>query len=193
MEEYYDEEFYNQNENTYNQEQEYQNVNEEDYSFSNKKMTPKTKNTTYADIMSNLNIVVIDGKLKLLKKNQNTINSYFTPENNNTYPTIYNNNLPINLPSSINQIPITPNQIKNIKTIQYINSLKEKERISKIKPKNMFFNNGNNIIPNSLPPKPPNQYIPSSLPNNNQRPISSSIPQKKNEPPKSNLKNLIFK
>lgn len=136
---------------------------EQDVQINNKKIANKSKNTTYSDILSNLNIVIVNGKLKLLKKNDNTINTYFTQQPNN-----YNDNIPN---KALNTNILSPEEIKKINAIRYINWLKEKQRISMIKPRTMFFNNGNitknNYIisnkPSSFPIKPQPTINPSNI------------------------------
>lgn len=127
-------EYNDDNQDLYNQ-----NINEEPNTMANKKLVPKSKNTTYADIYSNLNIIIVDGKLKLVHKNENTVNSYFLNNQNNSYNPQIQPQQTLQGPIQ----PLTPEQMKKINTIKYMNWLKEKQRISQLKPKNMFFNNGN--------------------------------------------------
>lgn len=177
--EYYDDydEYYQYDNNEY--------VNNNDVSeknpISNKKLTNKSKNTTYSDILSNLNIIVIDGKLKLIKKNTNTINSYFTNQNNiDNNIDNYNNNQEIPNQNVFINKNMSPQDIKKLNTIRYINWLKEKQRIASIKPRNMFFNNGNNFI-NQTPNNP--VFFKQSTNNTN-------LPQKNQS---INFKSFVFK
>jgi len=144
---------------------------------NNKLARPKKKQLSYDDILSTMNMIVIDGKLEFVKKDilQNivtdqqsqkphqkkvTFNHLTTP---NTYHSqidkgsyIYNKYFKDYKDQTPNQIevptrPLTKNELIKQLIINKVNLINERNRIAEIKSTKLLFNNNNNrnIIINS--------------------------------------------
>ena len=145
---------------------------------TNKKITsPKKKQVSYDDILSSMNMIVIDGKLEFIKKDilQNiatnqqsqqpqqkkvTFNHLLTPNtprsqiDKGSY--IYNKYFKDYKDHQQNQVevptrPLTKNELIKQLIINKVNIINERNRIAEIKSTKLLFNNNNNrnIIINS--------------------------------------------
>jgi len=137
---------------------------------------PKKKQISYDDILSSMNMVVIDGKLEFIRNDtlQNivesnlqsqqkkvTFNGLQTQGNKSSY--IYNKYFKdykeqIPNQSEAPRRPLTKNELLKQIIINKVNIFNERNRIAEIKSTKLLFNNNNNrnIVINSryIPPNP---------------------------------------
>lgn len=113
----------------------------------------KKKGFSYEDILTSLNMSVVDGKLQYINKNNNTINPIkkqvqINSSNNNSMTNKNNMNMSIN--TVIKELPrpfsLTKEQYQKIILFNRNKKIQFQKYINKIKPKQMFFSNNNNII-----------------------------------------------
>jgi len=102
---------------------------------NNNTIISKKKAVTYDDILSTLNMQVVNGKLQIsrtISADPNTVNT----TTNATY-TMHG--------SSVSNVPmtpiLTPEQYRRMRIIQYVNQVNEQRRIKQVKSTKMFFNN----------------------------------------------------
>ncbi len=96
--------------------------------------TPKKRQISYDDLLSNMGFKLNNGKLELYNKkiqeNQYTQSQYTQSQYTQSQDT------------QIKQAqPMTKQQYKQLLRLQYIQNLKEKERINNIKSKKLLFSN----------------------------------------------------
>ena len=120
------------------------------------------KGVTYDDILSNLNMQVVNGKLQISRnisddtgmglaqnkqqKQQQQQQQQYQPRNNRAIPTqsVFRDQM--------QHVPIlTPEQNRRIKMAQYIQQVNEYRRIKQVKSTKMFFNNPNISTSHSVP------------------------------------------
>jgi len=141
------------------------NIQEKDITNNNinNKNKNKRKQISYDDLLSNMGFKLNNGKLELYNKkidqnpnvnnsyqNLNVNNSYQNPNVNNSYQNLnnkqnnysksYTNNL--NIQENIKETqPMTKRQYKRLLQLQYLQNMKERERINNIKSKKLLFSN----------------------------------------------------
>jgi len=119
------------------------------------------KGVTYDDILSNLNMQVVNGKLQISRnisddtgmglgqnkqQKQQQQQQQYQPRNNRAIPTqsVFRDQM--------QHVPIlTPEQNRRIKMAQYIQQVNEYRRIKQVKSTKMFFNNPNISTSHSVP------------------------------------------
>jgi len=127
---------------------------EKEKDSNNKNNKNKRKQISYDDLLSNMGFKLNNGKLELYNKkidqNPNVNNSYQNPNVNNSYQNLntkqnnysksYTNNL--NIQENIKETqPMTKRQYKRLIQLQYLQNMKERERINTIKSKKLLFSN----------------------------------------------------
>ena len=109
---------------------------EKEKDSNNKNNKNKRKQISYDDLLSNMGFKLNNGKLELYNKkiDQNANNKQ------NNYSKSYTNNL--NIQENIKETqPMTKIQYKRLLQLQYLQNMKERERINNIKSKKLLFSN----------------------------------------------------
>jgi|688.fasta_scaffold40102_2 hypothetical protein len=106
--------------------------------------TPKKRQISYDDLLSNMGFKLNNGKLELYNKkiqeNQYTQSQY--AQSQYTHSQYTQSQYTQSQDTQIKQAqPMTKQQYKQLLRLQYIQSLKEKERINNIKSKKLLFSN----------------------------------------------------
>lgn len=116
----------------------------------------KKKGFSYEDILTSLNMSVVDGKLQYINKNNknnntmNPIKKQVQMNSNNNNSMTNKNNMNMSLNTVIKELPrpfsLTKEQYQKIILFNRNKKIQFQKYINKIKPKQMFFSNNNNII-----------------------------------------------
>jgi len=130
------------------------NIQEKDITNNNINNKNKRKQISYDDLLSNMGFKLNNGKLELYNKkidentytnqyqnNQNVKNQNIKYQNNQNvkYQNIKNQNIQ---EKNITQAqPMTKKQYRRLLQLQYLEKMKEKERINNIKSKKLLFSN----------------------------------------------------
>jgi len=106
---------------------------------NNNTIVSKKKAVTYDDILSTLNMQVVNGKLQISRTISADPNTVVNTTNTYTNPATYTSRMS---GSNVPMAPIlTPEQYRRMRIIQYVNQVNEQRRIKQVKSTKMFFNN----------------------------------------------------
>jgi hypothetical protein len=102
----------------------------------------KKKEVTYDDILSTLNMQVVNGKLQISRTIPVENNSSNSTRSTSTSSNSSSSRYTMPGSSTVNIAPVlTPEQQRRARIIQYVNYVNEQRRIKQVKSTKMFFNN----------------------------------------------------